>query len=221
MFCLMVYLNNTKLTHLFVRRYFQLCWVRRVPLQDFVFLLSPWMFSRTPSGLMQGHFRIVQWFIYNHSWVLLAVSPCLALTVLGCCPVGPMTCIWGRAFWHWAACFPPESLDTFDFSLCSAHARKQTQLNNQAYSDFWSRYNVLLLVRELVCPKDVITETSPLVNMHFSNYRRGRKHLVWNITIIIILSEGTNKYVKTMLYLGNKQWRVSRVDRDKCFSITL
>lgn len=61
------------------------------------------------------------------------------------------------------------------------------KLNNQAYSDFWSRYNVLLLVRELVCSKDVITETLPLVNMHFSNYRRGtnyRKHLVWNITII-------------------------------------
>lgn len=135
MFCSMVYLNNTKLTHLFVRRYFQLCWVRRVPLQDFVFLLSPWMFSRTPSGLMQGHFRIVQWFIYNHSWVLLAVSPCLALTVLGCCPVGPMTCIWGRAFWHWAACFPPESLDTFDFSLCSAHARKQTQTKQPGL--FW------------------------------------------------------------------------------------
>ena len=99
------------------------------------------------SGIIEGHFRIVQCFVLSHSWVFLAVW--LAHYPVG----GPMTCNWDQAFWHWAAHFTPECLDGLEISLYlhrfktpCVRCSKAAPEHNLASSMFHSRYSVLSFV---------------------------------------------------------------------------
>lgn len=139
-----------------------------------------------------GHFRTVQCWVQSHSCVFLAVS----FESLSCWRTEDLR--WDKAFWHWAAHFFPECIDSLEIYLYSAQIQDtwcQTQQSKtksslfhvplwlQSYfldhfwiCDHWADgtcCQIQYLQFCLIYPKGHLAEALWKLNMHFGKFQSG------------------------------------------------